>query len=122
MPQLWFETSRLPATCVLILAGIALTLGLSGSVSSRESLRSSDLRRIREVEGDRIYTLLPPDGIPAIDDPKFVPAGEADFMKSNEWVVGVSRNGVTKAYSLWHLDRHEIVNDWFGREPVAVTW
>ncbi len=43
-------------------------------------------------------------------------------MRDNEPVVGVIHNGVAKAYSIWHLDRHEIVNDEFGRDPVVVTW
>ncbi|MBI2882481.1 MAG: DUF3179 domain-containing protein [Candidatus Methylomirabilis oxyfera] len=29
---------------------------------------------------------------------------------------------VAKAYSLWQLNHHEIVNDRIGTLPVAVTW
>lgn len=84
--------------------------------------REVTLPDVAELDGDPVRTLLPPDAIPSIDAPELVPAAEADFMKKNEMVIGVVHGGVAKAYSLWHLDRHEVVNDWLGREPVAVTW
>ncbi len=80
------------------------------------------LPRVDQIDGDRVYTLLPPDAIPAIDQPRFVPASAAAFMRDDEPVVGVVEGGVAKAYSTWHLDRHEIVNDSVAGKPVAVTW
>ena len=77
---------------------------------------------LQELDGDRIVTLLPPDGIPAIDDPRFAPASKSKFMQDGEPVLGVVHNGIPKAYSIWHLDRHEVVNDDFGGDPIAVTW
>lgn len=75
------------------------------------------------VNGFPIITVLPKDAIPAIDDPKFVSVKEADrLMKPEEPVLGLTDGTVTKAYSLWQLNRHEIVNDWIGKLPVAVTW
>ncbi len=91
-------------------------------IAAISSAGSSELPNVDQIEGAPIVTLLPPDGIPAIDRPRFVPASKAKFMRDNEPVVGVVHNGVAKAYSIWHLDRHEIVNDKFGRDPVAVTW
>jgi len=67
------------------------------------------------IDGDRMYYILPMDGIPAIDDPEFVSVLEADkFMKKDELVMGLVINGDARAYSTWHLDRHEIVNDFSG--------
>lgn len=43
-------------------------------------------------------------------------------MRDDEPVIGVVVDGVARAYSTWFLDHHEIVNDTFGDEPVAVTW
>ena len=83
---------------------------------------SSDLPQVEELEGDKVYSLIQPDRIPAIDEPSLVPVAEADFMADDELVLGVVLGGVAKAYSLWHLDRHEIVNDWLGDEPIATTW
>ena len=70
-----------------------------------------------------IITVLGKDGIPSIDNPRFVGPGEADQqMQSFERVLGVSINGDHRAYPLNMLSRHEIVNDTAGGVPVAVTW
>jgi hypothetical protein len=74
------------------------------------------------ADGDPIARVLPVDAIPAIDAPVYVTASKAGFMRDNEPVLGVVHNGIAKAFSLWHLDRHEIVNDDFDGAPVAVTW
>jgi hypothetical protein len=76
------------------------------------------------VEGQKMYTLLPPGGIPAINEPRFVSAEEADaFLKPEEPMLGViGADGTAKAYSAWHLDGHEVVNDDLDGEPIAVTW
>ncbi len=72
---------------------------------------------------DEIRTLLPKDGIPSIDDPKFATAKEADkFMKPDEMVIGVNIGGDRRAYSVPLLSSHEIVNDVVGGRKVAVTW
>jgi hypothetical protein len=36
--------------------------------------------------------------------------------------MGLVTQGEAKAYSLWHLDAHEIVNDVIGDIPIAVAW
>ena len=61
------------------------------------------------------------DGIPAIDAPKFVPAGAANLAAA-ERVLGLARQGVVKAYPVRILNWHEIVNDRFADEPIAVTY
>jgi hypothetical protein len=72
---------------------------------------------------DEIRTLLPKDGIPSIDDPKFATAKEADkFMKPDEMVIGVNIGGDRRAYSVPLLSSHEIVNDVVGGRKIAVTW
>ncbi len=65
---------------------------------------------------------VPRDGIPAIDSPKFVSANDAKFLDDSDRVLGVSRNGIAKAYPIRILDRHEVVNDRFGDEAVVVTY
>jgi hypothetical protein len=64
----------------------------------------------------------PRDGIPAIDRPRFVDAGEADFLAPQDRVLGIVRNDVAKAYAVRILDYHEIVNDRVGGEPITVTY
>ena len=71
-----------------------------------------------------IVTLLPFDGIPAIDNPGFFPDLETANMFYNdaELVLGVEIDGDARAYSVPLLSSHEIVNDVVGGKPIAVTW
>lgn len=65
----------------------------------------------------------PPDGIPSIDNPKFVSITEGDkFLQDGDQVVGLNINGDIRAYPLQILVWHEIVNDKIGGTPVAVTY
>lgn len=71
----------------------------------------------------RIVTLLPRDAIPAIDDPQFLTADQADReYEPDEEVIGVVFDGQARAYSIPLLSRHEIVNDTVSGHPIAVTW
>ena len=83
---------------------------------------AADLPKLEELQGDPVVTVLPPDAIASIDDPSFVAAAKVRFLQDDEPVLGVVHEGVAKAYSLWHLDRHEIVNDHLGDTPIAATW
>jgi hypothetical protein len=65
----------------------------------------------------------PKDGIPSIDDPRFVSVEEADrFLDPREPVAVVDLGGEVRAYPIQILVWHEIVNDEIGGEPVAVTY
>jgi hypothetical protein len=64
----------------------------------------------------------PKDGIPAIDEPRFVSAREARFLRNDDRVLALERNGVAKAYPIRILNWHEVVNDRFAGEPIVVTW
>jgi len=63
----------------------------------------------------------PRDGIPSIDFPKFIKPSQTT-LKDSDRVLGVYLNGVAKAYPINILNYHEIVNDFFDREPVAITY
>jgi len=76
-----------------------------------------------DVEIDRVFQgCASRDCIPAIDQPRFLAAGEVDFLDPDDIVISVSHSGVTRAYPTRILDRHEIVNDTFGDTPLAVTY
>ncbi len=63
------------------------------------------------------------DGIPALDAPKFVPAGQAErFLSDKDRVLGVALFGGAKAYPIRILNWHEIVNDEISGHPITVTW
>jgi hypothetical protein len=62
------------------------------------------------------------DGIPALSAPKFMSAGNAVFLRADDQVLGVHRNGIARAYPIRILSWHELVNDHFGNEPILVSW
>jgi Protein of unknown function (DUF3179) len=65
----------------------------------------------------------PKDGIPSIDEPRFVLMEEADrFLAPREPVAVVEVGGEARAYPLQILTWHEIVNDEINGEPIAVTY
>ena len=60
---------------------------------------------------------------------KFGPVVEARFAHSApdhareyEPILGVHDGQRARAYPLWYLDTHEIVNDMLGDVPIAATW
>lgn len=70
-----------------------------------------------------LVTLLPRDAIPAIDDPQFLSASDADEVYDpDELIIGVAFDGNARAYSIPLLSNHEIVNDTVGGVKIAVTW
>ena len=73
--------------------------------------------------GDEVYQVLPLGAIPAIDEPEFVEGAAADAqMKPDEPVLGVVVGDTARAYSLWQLDGHELVNDEIEGTAIAATW
>lgn len=75
------------------------------------------------IPAEEIHHGGPPrDGIPAIDEPVFVGQSEAGFLNEEDRVLGLSKNGVAKAYPIRILDWHEIVNDDFEGEAVVVSY
>jgi hypothetical protein len=68
-----------------------------------------------------VEQLLPRGAIPAITDPVFVAAGDAE-IPDDAWVLGVALGGEARAYSLSLLDRHEVVNDAIGPRSFAAVW
>jgi hypothetical protein len=62
------------------------------------------------------------DGIPAIDNPKFVSVVKAEHMQANDRILGIEINGISKAYPIGILNWHEIVNDKIKGQHFAVTY
>lgn len=63
------------------------------------------------------------DGIPAIDEPKFVSIEEADeWVDDREPVIELEVQGEARGYPIQILIWHEIVNDTIAGRPVAVTF
>lgn len=65
----------------------------------------------------------PKDGIPSIDDPKFVSNSSAsEWLGKDEPVIALAIGGSARAYPLQILTWHEIVNDELEEVPVSVTF
>lgn len=72
---------------------------------------------------DEIHSGGPPkDGIPSLDNPVFIKASQAHFLRDTDRVLALTRHGVSKAYPLRILNWHEIVNDRFGDEGIIITY
>ncbi len=65
----------------------------------------------------------PKDGIPAIDDPQFVPVSTADaWLRALEPVTVFQEQGEIRIYPFQILTWHEIVNDTVNGRPIVVTF
>ncbi len=106
----------------LAVLAMALLLVAWGSVAAAESKNGFNLDDTL-IPANEILSGGPPrDGIPAIDDPKFLPADKAHHLQPTDPVLGIARNGAAKAYPLSILNLHEVVNDRFNGEDVVVTF
>ena len=77
----------------------------------------------RSIPLDEIMAGGPPkDGIPALTNPKFVSAENADFVKKDDRILGLFINGEAKAYPINIMNWHEIVNDTVGGKKVMVSY
>ena len=110
-------SSKRPAA---VLALITLTALLVGTAAIAQR---SKPEVYGTFDGDEMFTLLPPDGIPAILDPEYVTGDEAAAqMSAGEHVMGLAIEGDAVCWSTWQLDHHEIVNDVFDGTAIASTW
>lgn len=109
---------KLPATILLISALLLVTAEAAVAQTRNGFDLTGSLVPSAQIESGG----PPRDGIPAIDQPKFVKAEETRFLQGDERVLGIARNGIAKAYPVRILNWHEIVNDSFGAERVAVTF
>lgn len=62
------------------------------------------------------------DGIPPIDNPRFLAVAEVRHLSDKAPVIALELAGEARAYPLEALTRHEIVNDQIGDLPIAVTF
>ncbi len=105
------------------LTPLTATAQLGTSLKNSAEWPKTDFTRI-SVDPASIFSGGPPkDGIPAVDEPKFVSQTEADgWIAETEPVVAVEINGKARAYPIQILMWHEIANDELGGVPVSVTF
>lgn len=110
------------------LAGLALTalspLACSSPESAAPALESQTPAPRTATGGEPFHGLLEyraKDAKLALVRPNLVPAAEAP-LASGVSVVGVSVGGEARAYPLYVLTNHQIVNDRVGGQPIAASW
>lgn len=64
----------------------------------------------------------PRDGIPSIDNPRFIAVKDVDYLKDDDIVIAMVRGNIARAYPTRILVWHEIVNDIIKAEPIVVTY
>jgi len=75
------------------------------------------------IPADEVVSGGPPrDGIPALNDPELIGAGEARYLDDDDRVLGVALDGEARAYPVRILNWHEVVNDQIGTQHFAVSY
>lgn len=119
-------TVRRLALCLVAVAAVAPWLGIGTASGLDDRLRAAwprtDFGRHAVPLAEIMSGGPPKDGIPAIDDPRFVAVSEAGDLGPDEPVIGFAIGDDARAYPLRILTWHEIANDTVGGIPVAVTY
>ena len=121
------STPSKTVTRALAVGGAAALLLFAGSAMANPGIWKAEWPKTDFAKTSVAFSEImsggpPKDGIPSIDDPKFVPLAEAGDLADTEPVIGVKIGGDARAYPLRILIWHEIVNDTVGGTPVSVTY
>jgi hypothetical protein len=121
-PSTLFAIDRLARPTAL--AGLLITVAAACGDDAGVTGATPADELVCDLDRNLLFTSLPPNAIPAINDPPMVAPGEpgTEYLFDDDRVLGVFVNGEARAYPhniLWH---HEIVNDDVGGTPVSVTF
>ena len=106
---------------LVVIAGWTIAAKSDPNPAPRENWKTDFTKT--SIEFSDVMSGGPPkDGIPSIDDPKFVSINEADQFDDREPVIGLEINGDARAYPLSVLMWHEIANDVVGGKAVTITF
>ena len=124
---------------IVIIAAVIIVLVFIFNGGGRSSMAGIDITNI-EIDSEDIKTLPdgtkyivdpslirgggpPKDGIPSIDNPKFVSVEEAnDWIQDNALVLALEYKSVERVYPLQIMIWHEIVNDVVAGDPLLITY
>lgn len=111
---------------------VCLGLLLAGTVHAQQGSWSHDILRDSfgiqrqsqiAVPLDEVLQGCPRrDCIPAIDSPRFLPAAKASLVDDDDLVMALVRGTTARAYPVFILNFHEVVNDSIDGEPIAITY
>ncbi len=105
------------------LVGVALLLSLSAAAQAPEGRNAGETTNASRAgnAGAPGNTAGANDFVP-LRQPRFAPAAQATYLHDSDRVVGVSENGVAKAYEPDVAAWHHVIEDRLGDLPVIVTW
>jgi hypothetical protein len=95
----------------LVVEAVAVALAATVVPSRAQQHRPWVLRDFA-LEGGHYYVRVP----------DFVEAPKATFLKDEDRVIGVTGEGVAKAYPAAAVTWHHGVEDQIGKRPIFVTW
>lgn len=120
---------------LIILSVLSLTLLGCSNIESPNinENRSDTIRNNITVKPDFTKSKIPKeelikgcftgqDCIPSIDNPQFEKGSEAEWMRPDDRVFGINLNGIQRAYPQRIMNWHEIVNDYFDKQPISITF
>lgn len=94
---------------------------LSEASSTREIMTTDGIKH-SIPQGEILSGGPGKDGIPSIDNPKFISANNASFLNASDPGIGLTALGESRFYPYRILVWHEIVNDTIQGKPVLVTY
>ncbi len=100
---------------LIVLIPIGLAVFFAGCVSNRNRTATG---------GEPFHGLIQyraKDAKEAIVDPLLLDASDA-IIASGTTVIGVFVNGEARAYPLFILNNHQVVNDQVGGTPLSASW
>lgn len=104
------------ASCLLMLMAVSSSYSqeatINGFVVEETSIPITHIVRAAPAK----------DSIASLDEPTFVNAPEVDWLEDEDEVISVTIGFETRAYPLRILVWHEVVNDQFGDQSLAVTY
>lgn len=112
---------KLWSVLLFVLASVGCS-SVTSNTDSSSSDNSADDSEWLIPEDDVINGGVSKDGIPSVDDPKFKPTSEIDYVQDERLIVGIRIGDTIKGYPHQVLDFHEIINDQIGDQPVCITY
>ncbi|HED16491.1 MAG TPA: DUF3179 domain-containing protein [Gammaproteobacteria bacterium] len=129
MLKLLFQSTTLPLRILRITLLSAtgygllyLAMGNATELPWQQEWPDTDFSRMTVKPSEIISGGPPRDGIPSVDNPRFVAARNASWLRPLSPVILLDINGTQRAYPLEILIYHEIVNDVVDGTPIAVTF
>lgn len=104
------------SSLTVVLLGLSLMAHVGSSSAQSESAVEP-----KDPPPPGVEQLMPRGGIPAVFEPIFVTASEAQIPE-DAWILGVAIGDEARAYSLNLLNSHEVVNDRIGEKNFAAVW